>query len=423
MSRRLVVADAVRGVDGILGDALLVDGTRVAAIGRTESLRSTDLPEERFPGATIVPGLRDAHLHPVGHAAALRRLTLKTAADFDEIADALRHADRRQPPGTAIAALRLDDQTLAEGRLPDRHFLDRAVPDRPVVLVRYCGHVAVANSAALDLAGIENGTVDPPGGSMDRDELGRLTGVLRETAADRVLAAVQAVAPPVDADALVEAVTALASVGITGVGAMAATDAGCWAGAGSEVDAVVAVARRLPMGMGVMVIASTPADLEAAAARLDVAGGRVRFLGVKMFSDGSLGGHTAAMHRGFADAPDRRGTDRLDPAWAEEMARAALRLGGLVAVGRVLCHGPHRDGFGGLRDRRIPVPERDRLLLHVHVGDPDRRVALVEYSAAQLAHMPHAVRVLFAVHREHPFELRRPRRKFHQLHAAPVNRA
>ena len=58
----------------------------------------------------------------------------------------------------------------------------------------------------------------------------------------------------------------------------------------------------------------------------------MRFAGVKMFSDGSLGGHTAAMHEGFSDLPDELGTDRLDRAWCLGMARTALGLGGRVAI-------------------------------------------------------------------------------------------
>jgi predicted amidohydrolase YtcJ len=74
------------------------------------------------------------------------------------------------------------------------------------------------------------------------------------------------------------------------------------------------------------------ADLERAAERIEAASGRIHFLGVKLFSDGSLGGHTAAMREPFSDRPAERGTDRLDPARAARMAEASLRLGGMVAV-------------------------------------------------------------------------------------------
>ena len=80
--RRLIVAGAIRDHAGVRGDAVLVAGHRIVEVGRSGDLRSADLPEERFPGTTIIPGLRDAHLHPVGLAAALLRLSLKEATDL-----------------------------------------------------------------------------------------------------------------------------------------------------------------------------------------------------------------------------------------------------------------------------------------------------------------------------------------------------
>jgi predicted amidohydrolase YtcJ len=332
MSRRLIVADAVRDASGVRGDAILVDGPRIAAVGSVERLRSPDLREDRYPGGVVVPGLRDAHLHPVGYAAALSRPSLKTATDFSAIADALADAAARQPGGSAVVALRLDDESLAEGRLPARDFIDRVVPDRPVVLTRYCGHVMVANSAALALAGVDESTPDPPRGSMDRDHRGRLTGVLRETATDLVAGVVQRLAPPITPGEVIDASVALAATGLTGVGAIVSTEAACWAGAGCELDTLIETARELAVTMKVMVIADDPTDLETAAARLAQAGGRLRFTGVKIFSDGSLGGHTAALHEGYADLPEERGIDRLDIDWATTLSRAALRLGGRVAI-------------------------------------------------------------------------------------------
>jgi predicted amidohydrolase YtcJ len=331
MPRRLITADSLRTTDGIVGDAILVEHGRIGAVGRAEDLRS-DLPEDRFPGATIVPGFRDAHMHPLGHAATLATPTLKQARDFAEMTDILAAADRSLPDGSALVALRLDDESLAEGRLPDRGFLDSVVPDRPAMTLRYCGHVAVVNTAALEAAGIAPDAPDPLGGSMDRDGSGRLTGVLRETAIEPVSKAILALAPPVTDDALVAATLGLASVGITGVGAMAWTDRGPWSGGDAEVATIVSAAHRVAVDMAVIVVARDPNDLERAAIEIDAVSGRVRFAGVKMFSDGSLGGHTAAMHGGFADLPDETGTDRLDPEWAHRLATASLRMGGLVAI-------------------------------------------------------------------------------------------
>lgn len=288
-------------------------------------------PPGRLPEGHVIPGLVDAHMHPIGYAASLHRPSLKAAVDFDDVADILAASAAGQPPGTAVTALRLDDESLVEGRLPDRRLLDRAVPDRPVLVTRYCGHVSVANTPALEIAGIRPSTPDPSGGTIDRDQDGIPTGVLRETAADIVTRSIRGLAPPVTRGQIVAAFHGLASLGLTSIGGIVDVREGCWAG-GSELDALVDAGPDIPIRVRTLVIAHTPQQLAAAVERLDDAGPRVSFLGLKMFSDGSLGGHTAALLEGYADRPDRRGTDRLDPPRAAAMARTAADLGGRVAV-------------------------------------------------------------------------------------------
>lgn len=329
MSERLVAADSVSGRDD--ADAVLISDGRIRAVGWAVDLDRGAVPVDRFRGV-IASAMCDAHLHPVGYAAVLHRPTLMGAADFDEIASVLAAAAAATPGDSAVTAMRLDDESLAEGRLPNRHLLDRAVPDRPVFVVRYCGHVAVANTMALELAGIGSATPDPPGGIIDRDGRGVPTGILSETASEIVSSALRDLAPPVGTGDLIEAAGTLASLGLASVGGIVDVREGCWSGAGSELDALVAAAPGLPIRIGALVIAQTPEELEAAAGRLAEAGPMVRFLGLKAFADGSFGGHTAAMHEPFSDRPHRTGTHRLDPEWAHSMATTALRLGGRVAI-------------------------------------------------------------------------------------------
>ncbi len=328
--RRLFTADAVVDPGGKKGDAVLVDDGYVVAVGRAADLRRPHVPEQAVPGV-IVPGLRDAHFHPVGYAASLRRPSLKQARDFADIAAILQDAADRQTAGSLVSALRLDDTTLRETRLPDRHFLDRVLPDHPALLVRYCGHVAVANTRSLDLAGIHPGTPDPPGGSFDRDRHG-LTGVLRETAVAQVSPALSPLAPAIEPTDIVTAVSGLAAAGLTGLGAIVSLDESLWAGGAGELDLLLTAAPDIPLTLRVLVIADTPGDLETAACRISSTANGVSFLGLKAFADGSLGGHTAALHQPYADEPDTAGIHRLDPEWATEMIRATTGFGGKVAI-------------------------------------------------------------------------------------------
>ncbi len=336
--KRLLTADLVRTARGVLGDAVLIDGESVAAVGRAADLRSRDMVETSYPGAVIIPGLRDAHFHPVPYAAAIAGTTLKTAKDLADVADRLRAGAATLPTGAPLVALRLDDETLAEQRLPTRTDLDTAVADRAVLAHRYCGHIAVANSLALAAGGINRDTPNPPGGLIDRDGAGEPTGVLRETAIELVstaLAFTQAVGP----DQVVDAMHRLAGLGITSIGAMTRTGDGPWASLGNEAKLLEQVAHRLPITVHSYVIANSVDELMAASADLRAAGGRVRWAGLKQFADGSLGGHTAAMHEPFADQPDTLGTFRLTEVHAD-LARSCLAAGGSVAlhaIGDLAC--------------------------------------------------------------------------------------
>jgi len=354
MRPKLVVADHVRTAAGVPGDALLLHGGRIAAVGAAADLRRPGIVEERFPGAVIVPGLRDAHLHPVSYAALLGGLNL---ADAPDLATVLARVGAAAGRGDAtILGRRLDEERLRERRLPTRDDLDRVVSDRPVLLERICGHVAVANTPALTLAGIGATTPDPPGGHIDRDLSGVPTGILRETAVDLVATRLR-VTEPVSPDTFCAALRGLAGLGLTSIGAIV----GCAQDPERDLALLEAAAPRLPLRLGVLVVVPTPAALRDAAERLSRLGPMVRWLGVKCFADGSFGGRTAALGAAYADAPHERGTLRLAEADLG-LARVALELGGMVAVhaiGDLACRRA-LDGFAGLVAAGAP-PEDLRL--------------------------------------------------------------
>jgi predicted amidohydrolase YtcJ len=365
---RLFSADAVVTAAGRRGDAVLVDGGAVVAVGSRTDLRPTADDEYRYEGAVIIPGLRDAHIHPVGYAEALSGTTLGSVGTLAEMSSKLRSAAAVLAPGLALVAGRFDDAVVAEGRLPTRADLDAAVPDRPVLVHRYCGHIAMANSAALAVAGVDERTGDPPGGSLDRDAGGIPTGVLRETAVDLVSGTLET-GPAVGERQVIAALDRLAGLGITSIGAMLGLGDGAWANLGDEVDLIARVAPDLPITVHGFVIARSDEALRDARERIEAAGGRLRWAGLKVFADGSLGGHTAAMHEPFSDAPGELGTLRLSKADLDRIA-GALGLGGTVAVHAIgdRANTAVVDHYATLIDRGV---EPDRLRLeHASVLSP-----------------------------------------------------
>ncbi|MGF1666041.1 MAG: amidohydrolase [Acidimicrobiia bacterium] len=326
MSRLITAAGVLGRPDA---DSVVVSDGRVTAIGRAADLEEPGLEHlPRTPGV-ILTGLRDAHIHPSGYAAAVTGLSLSGIRDFADLRDRVVEAALDLHPGIPVVGSRLDENDLLEGRLPTRWDLDGFLENRPIVLTRSCGHVAVANSAALQRAGVGPDTADPPEGTIDRDARGRPTGVLRETAIALVSGALAADSPSPGPEKLLAAVSGLASLGITGIDAIVSAGTAIWCGTESELDDIIEIAPDLPIGLSVFVTAATPAELERSAERLRDAG--VTWAGLKAFSDGSLGGHTAALDAPYADHPST-GTLRLEPLRDVALAEAALDMGGTVAI-------------------------------------------------------------------------------------------
>jgi predicted amidohydrolase YtcJ len=305
MSNRLVTA---------ANTSLLMANGKIAAIAPRDDLLSQGLSDLHETGFIVAPR-HDHHFHPIGYAAAVTRLSVKEARDFADLEKRIRDAAASLGPGQALVGNRLDDESLAERRLPTRLDLDRFVEDRPLLLYRYCGHIAVANSAALALAGVES-------------EL----GILRETDVQPVANAVGSSQSPLDPTAVRRALAGLASLGLGKITAIVSAGDPLWCEVPNEVETLLAVAAEVPLDFEVLVIASNPDELTAAAKRLDNGPSNVSFFGWKDFADGSLGGHTAALYEPFSDKPDTTGILRLDHQRALLMGRTCLDLGGTVAI-------------------------------------------------------------------------------------------
>ncbi len=315
------VVDAVVDRSGHLGrDVWVEDGLTSlvppAAAGPQETIRR--------PGF-IVPGLRDAHLHLGSITAATSGVTLDGARDLDDV------SQRITGRGSGdVVAIGFDETDMMPSRLMDAGDLDAMIDDRAVLVYRVCGHIAIANSTALDRAGIDRSTPDPPGGSFDRDAAGNPTGVLRETAIDRVSAVIDDDSRRFGHDELVSTIERLSALGLSAVTAMIPAGAPAWCGPDDELDRLLAMNEGARMQIDAVLISDTVEDLKHHASRFDSGG--LRFAGWKGFADGSLGGHTAALSAPYQDRPAQSGTVRHDRDHFHAMAEAALELDGSVHI-------------------------------------------------------------------------------------------
>lgn len=350
---------------------LAVAGGRVAAVGDEAAVRALEGADTRvidLEGRAVVPGLADAHLHILGYALSLDQLALAGAGSLGAIRAAVADAAGRRAPGEWIVGRGWDQDQLAERRLPSKQDLDEVSPVHPVFLQRTCNHIAVVNSAALRLAGIDRTTADPPGGRIDRDPAtGEPTGILRENAMDLVTRLIPPLTPDRKRELLARALREALSYGLTQLH----TDDCQYAGGLEPTEALF---RELvgPEAIPIRIIQAIQVDLLAEAAARGIRTGCgdewFRWGHVKLFADGSLGARTAALLEPYADDPSTTGIYIYEREAFIDLVAEAHRLGNQVG-----CHAIG-DGAAALfldavaeSQRRHPRADARHRMIHCQI--------------------------------------------------------
>jgi predicted amidohydrolase YtcJ len=293
-------------------EAIAVIGERIVAVGTSREVEAWAGPGTRrldAGGRRLVPGFDDAHVHFTEASAKLAQVRLKDAGSARELARRVAEHARTLGSGEWVLGGTWDDQAFASPRLPTRQDLDPLTPDTPVLVDRYDGHMALANGAALRLAGVTRATEAPPGGEIVRDAAGEPTGVLKDAAISLVARAV----PPMTREARLRAIRAglrhVASLGITSLQDM-----------NPAYEDVAAYAELLERGELTVRISAAPLETrweDQARLGLRRAFGSpwLRLGALKGFADGSLGSTTAYFFRPYADDPATRGllSDEMQP--------------------------------------------------------------------------------------------------------------
>ena len=299
-----------RGSDLPDAEAVAFAGGRVLATGRAvevEALAGPGAEVVALEGRLVTPGLNDAHMHLLPYGLAMAEVDLRpsVAPTLDALLRAVAARAADTAPGEWVTGRGYDHFRLDAGRHPTRDELDAAAPEHPVWIARTDGHLGVANSRALALAGIDEATEAPQGGMIERRD-GRMTGLLAETAR----APVQAVLPRPTEDDLVAAIERagrdLLSHGITScMDAAVGMHAG-WA----EMAAYRRAHRegRLPVRTYACLLGDPGRSILPEAMEAGLVSGAgddlLRIGPVKIFTDGSFGGRTAAVTRPYLGGED-----------------------------------------------------------------------------------------------------------------------
>ncbi len=201
-------------------EAVAVSGNKFLAAGCNrdiERLAGRNARVFDMAGRLGLPGFWDSHCHVYEWAIANSRLELSAATGFAECMALVERAARKAQPGAWIVGQGWNETGWPEPRMPQKEDLDRAAPRNPVILWRCDFHLSAANSMALEIAGIDESTPNPPGGVVERRENGEPSGVLREFASNPIR---DVLPPPSEEEkyrALKKAVARMHSMGITAV--------------------------------------------------------------------------------------------------------------------------------------------------------------------------------------------------------------
>ena len=308
-------------------EAVLVRDGRIVFVGAAIEAARLAPSEARvldLNGRTLLPGLKDSHVHLLGVGAREESFNLEGTASLAELQARLRERVARTEQGKWVVGRGWIESKWSPPRFPTAAELDAVAPNHPVSLGRADGHALVANSLALKLAHIDRSTPNPAGGEILRDAAtGEATGLLVDNAQVLVDHLIPSSSAAEMAHELEVGVARELSLGWTQV-QVAGSDLG-------EVTALrqLVVAGKIKLRIYDAVRGSGPATdwLLAEGAQREGDGSRFTARAIKLYADGALGSRGAALLAPYADAPGSIGLMRNSEEKLFSVMVAALRRG------------------------------------------------------------------------------------------------
>jgi predicted amidohydrolase YtcJ len=347
-------------------EAVAVIGNRIVAVGSTAEIKRLVGPNTRVVdagGRLVLPGFNDAHVHFISGGFQLANIDLRNAATPQEFAERIRRFSEKLPKGRWITGGDWDHERWPGAPLPTKELIDPFTPDRPVFVSRLDGHMALANSYVLKLAGITRATPDPPGGQIVRDpRTGEPTGILKDAAMGLVYRVMPEPSFEEKLEAARRATDYAASLGVTSVQDMSA---------GADVGVYQTLLERGELKTRIYAVSPLPQweRLKAVGVRAAFGSPMLRIGGLKGFADGSLGSTTALFFEPYNDAPNTRGLATDEMPHMLERVRGADRAGLQVMIHAIGDRANHEilsiyeqvARENGERDRRFRIEHAQHL--------------------------------------------------------------
>jgi hypothetical protein len=284
-------------------DAMAVMANKIIAVGTSAEIKAFIGPNTRqlnAGGKVVIPGFNDAHVHFLETGQQLSAVDLRDAKTPEEFVDRIRAFAEKLPKGRWILGGKWDHENWTPNDLPTAAMIDAATPDNPVFIDRLDGHMALANSAAMKLAGVNKNTKDVAGGEIVRDPAGNPTGVFKDAAMGYLNKVIPSPSWEERLEAAQAATDHAASLGVTSVQDMSA---------GTDVGVYQELLRRGTLKT--RVYGCSPLGdyrrWERTGVRAAFGDPMLRVGCLKGYADGSLGSTTAWFFQAYLDSPNSVG--------------------------------------------------------------------------------------------------------------------
>ena len=288
-------------------------------------------------GSTLLPGFIDCHLHPIIFAFYLLNPDLTNVNSLEELKQLLKNASEAKGDDDLVVGFNLKEENFDRPILPTKWDLDEACSTKPIFIMRYDGHIGIANTKALELVGITRDSIAPEGGEIRKNDKGDLTGVISENALELILSKISVPGPQEIKGAAEQAFMILAKKGLTSLHGVISTDTkGEFGGAAAvEMSIYKSLLDIIPQNWYTLINTDKPKKLiRLKKPPLDDYSKESKFKinCLKLYLDGSFGAKTACMHEPFSDAPDMCGFCVIDEDEIYEKMKIAHNNGFQICI-------------------------------------------------------------------------------------------